>query len=268
MAASRTSRSPIPTGTMRGICWTRSHRSGRNAIVAPWYRAIGAYFAEHDNLADAFRHFEQAHAIVPDDPGVLFGEACFQETLGSPAIQNFARITTLPNGFTLLGVSSSETHFRRAETLLTRALSARPDFVDARLRLGRVPAARRQHEESLPHLARVIDETHDPVLTYYAHLFAGDASLALDRPPTLAPRMNARLRPIQTRKLHTLASPPHSAPPAIGPERSTPPCAPSPSRRKRATATTTPWLQDLQRRCRQRRAASARTARAIHDPAK
>ena len=153
----------------------------RNAIVAPWYRAIGAYFASRDNLADALRHFEQAHAIVPDDPGVLFGEACFQETLGSPAVQNFASVTILPNGFTLVGVASPQTHFRRAETLLTRALSAQPDFVDARLRLGRVLAAQHQYEKSLPHFSRVIAETRDPVLTYYAHLFAADASLALDR---------------------------------------------------------------------------------------
>jgi tetratricopeptide (TPR) repeat protein len=153
----------------------------RSAIVAPWYRAIGAYFAAHDNLADALRHFEQAHGIVPDDPGVLFGEACFQETLGAPAVQNFARVTVLPNGFTLLGVTTPQTHFRRAETLLTRALSAQPDFVDARLRLGRVLATQGRQNDALPHFARVIAETRDPVLTYYAHLFAGDAALALDR---------------------------------------------------------------------------------------
>jgi tetratricopeptide (TPR) repeat protein len=158
-------------------------RPQRAPIVAQWYRAIGAYFAREHRFGDAFRHFERARKTVPDDPGVLFGEACLQETLGGPTQQNFARITTLPNGLTFLGMSSPQTHFRRAETLLTRALAARPDFIDARLRLGRALAQQRQYEAALPHFTRVIAESRDPVLTFYAHVFAGEAALALGRPP-------------------------------------------------------------------------------------
>jgi tetratricopeptide (TPR) repeat protein len=78
----------------------------RDPLVAQWYRAIGAYFAEQDNSADAMRLFERARRIVPDHPDVLFGEACLQETLGGPDVQNFARTATLPNGLTLRGVTS------------------------------------------------------------------------------------------------------------------------------------------------------------------
>jgi tetratricopeptide (TPR) repeat protein len=154
----------------------------RDPIVAQWYRGIGAYFAREHRFGDAFRHFERARKTVPDDAGVLFGEACLQETFGSPTQQNFVRVTTLPNGLTILGMSSPQTHFRRAQTLLTRALAAKPDFVDARLRLGRVLAQQRQYLEALPHFTRVITESTDPVLTYYAHMFAGESALALDRP--------------------------------------------------------------------------------------
>jgi tetratricopeptide (TPR) repeat protein len=139
-------------------------------------------FAHQDNTAEAIRHFERARQFVPDDPGVLFGEACLQETLGSPSVQNVARVARLPNGLVLLGVTTPPTHFRRAEALLRRALASQPDFVDARLRLGRVLAEQRQYEASLTHFAQVISESRDPVLTYYAHLFAGDAAFALDRP--------------------------------------------------------------------------------------
>lgn len=155
---------------------------GRDPIVAQWYRALGAHFAWKHSFADAHRHFERARRVVPDDAGVLFGEACLQETLGAPRVQNLQRVTTLPNGMVILGVSSAETHHQRAEALLRRALAARPDFVDARLRLGRVLLEQRQYEASLPHFDQVVTESRDAVLTYYAHLFAGDAMLALNRP--------------------------------------------------------------------------------------
>lgn len=157
-------------------------RPQRDAIVAQWYRAIGAYFAQQHNFADAFRHFERARRVVPTDPEVLFGEACYQETMGSPRMQNFNRVTKLPNGLVILGIAPAETHHRRAEGLLKRALAARPDFVDARLRLGRVLSEQRQHEAALTHFAQVVAESRDEVLAYYAHLFAGDAALALNRP--------------------------------------------------------------------------------------
>jgi tetratricopeptide (TPR) repeat protein len=154
----------------------------RDAMTAQWYRAIGAYFAEQHRFADALRHFARARSVVPDDPDVQFGEACFQETLGSPRIQNLQQVTSLPNGLAILGISSAETHHRRAEALLKRALATRPDFVDARLRLGRVLSEQRKHDAALAHFAQVASESRDPMLIYYAHLFAGDAALALDRP--------------------------------------------------------------------------------------
>lgn len=158
-------------------------KPARDPIVAQWYRAIGAYFAKQDNRADAVRHFERARRIVPDDPGVLFGEACLQETLGSPDIQNFARLARLPKGMVLTGISPAQTHFRRAQALLERALALQPDFVEARLRLGHVLAEQKQHAAALEHFSRVIGASRDRVLTYYAHLFSGDAALALDRLP-------------------------------------------------------------------------------------
>jgi len=153
----------------------------RDGMVAQWYRAVGAHFAHQHAFADAMRHFERARRVVPDDPDVLFGEACHQETMGAPRIQNLNRVTTLPNGLVIRGVDAADKHHQRAEALLKRALAARPEFVDARLRLGRVLAEQRQYEAALPHFARVVAESRDPKLVYYAHLFAGDAALALDR---------------------------------------------------------------------------------------
>ncbi|HTH25265.1 MAG TPA: tetratricopeptide repeat protein [Vicinamibacterales bacterium] len=155
----------------------------RDPFVARWYRAVGAYFANERSYADAVRHFERALLVVPDDPLVLYGEACLQETLGAPRIQNYVRVTTLPNGLVIRDVSSPQTHLRRAESLLRKALAADSHFVEANLRLGRVLTQLKRYEEAFPYLQAAIADSRDRTVTYYAHLFSGDAALALGRLP-------------------------------------------------------------------------------------
>jgi tetratricopeptide (TPR) repeat protein len=155
----------------------------RDRFVAQWYRAVGAHFATERNYADAVGHFERAQLVVPDDPLVLYGEACLQETLGAPRIQTYVRVTTLPNGLVIRGVSSSQTHLRRAESLLRKALAGDSHFVEANLRLGRVLTQLKRYDEALPYLQAAIADSQDRTVTYYAHLFSGDAALALGRLP-------------------------------------------------------------------------------------
>ena len=154
-------------------------KPARDAFVGRWYRAIGAYFARERRFSDAIVHFDRARDLVPDDAGVLYGEACLQETLGAPRIQDYVRVTTLPNGLSILGVSSPQTHFRRAEALLRKALAADPQLVVASLRLGRVLTRLQRPDEALTHLRTTIARATDPETTYYGHLFAGDAAEAL-----------------------------------------------------------------------------------------
>ena len=157
-------------------------KPARDPIIGDWYRAIGAYFARERRFAEAMVHFDRARRLVPDHPGVLYGAACLQETLGAPRIQNYVRITTLPNGLFIQGVSSPQAHYRRAEALLRRALATDPELVEASLRLGRVLSRLERNEEALPHLRKAIASAVDPVTTYYAHLFMGDATQALGQP--------------------------------------------------------------------------------------
>jgi tetratricopeptide (TPR) repeat protein len=158
-------------------------KPSRDPMVAQWYSTIAAYFARQDNTADGLRHFDRARRVVPDDPGVLYAEAFLQEKLGAPRIQDFARTTTLPNGLTILGVTSPQTHFRRAEEMLRKALTAKPAFHEAGLHLGHVLAEQKKYEAALAELQRVASVLVDPVAIYYAHLFSGDAALALGRGP-------------------------------------------------------------------------------------
>ena len=152
----------------------------RDPLVAQWFSTIAQFFARRDNTADGLRHFDRARNIVPDDPDVNYAEACLQEKLGAPRIQDFAKVTRLPNGLTILGVTSPESHFRRAEALLRKALAARPDFPAASLRLGHVLAEQKKYDAALTVLQQVIPKL-DPLAAFYAHLFAGDAALALGR---------------------------------------------------------------------------------------
>ena len=153
----------------------------RDPLLSQWYRAIGSYFAYERRWADALKHFEQARHAVPDDAQVLFGEACLQETLGSPRVQNFVRVTTLPNGLVIRGVFPPQTHWRSAENLLRRALAIDPQFVEARLRLGRVLFQQKKYDEALPFLVQAAGDSTDRTLRYYAHLFSGDALASLGR---------------------------------------------------------------------------------------
>lgn len=155
-------------------------KPARDAMVGQWYRAVGAHFAREHRFADAQRHFDRARGLVPDDPGVLYGEACLQETLGAPPVQDYVRVTTLPHGLVIVGVDSPSAHFRRAEALLRRSLAANPSFVEASLRLGHVLARQEKHDEALTHLQKA-QQSEDPATAYYAHLFAGDAHQALGR---------------------------------------------------------------------------------------
>jgi tetratricopeptide (TPR) repeat protein len=154
-------------------------KPARDPIIGDWYRTIGAYFVRERQFANAMVHFDRARGLVPDHPGVLYGAACLQETLGAPRIQNYVRVTSLPNGMFIDGVSSPSTHFRRAESLLRMALVVNPALVEASLRLGRVLTRLERNEEALPHLRHVIASETDPAITYYAHLFLGDATGAL-----------------------------------------------------------------------------------------
>lgn len=153
--------------------------SPRDPFVGQWYAAIGTYLVQFRRFADALIHFERARALAPDDPRVLYAEARLHETLASPRIQNFIRVTTPMNGVTIRGVDSSRTEWRRAETLLQRAIAADPTLVPARLRLGRVVMRQQRWDEGLRLVQQALTETTDTALSYYANLFAGDAELAL-----------------------------------------------------------------------------------------
>lgn len=151
-----------------------------DATVALWYRAVMATFASSYSFGEALPHVSRARQVVGSDPGVLFGDAAIQETLASPRIQDYVRVTTLPNEQKFLFVTSGREHLELSESLFRRALQGDPTLVEARIRLARVVSQRGKHEEALAVLKEVSLHS-DAVLAYYTHLVRGDAERALKR---------------------------------------------------------------------------------------
>jgi hypothetical protein len=149
--------------------------------VALWYRAVMAGFAASYSFGEAWPHVERARWLLPNDPGVLFGDAAIQETLASPRIQDYVRVTKLPNGQNFMFVASEREHLERAEWFLRRALVADPAFAEARVRLGRVLSLLGQHAAALTELNAVTLPPSDTNVAYYLHVVRGDAQRALGR---------------------------------------------------------------------------------------
>ena len=148
--------------------------------VALWYRTIGAMFASSYSFGEAWPHIERARVLFPNDAGILFGDAAVQETLASPRIQDYVRVTKLPNGQRFLFVESESYHLQVAVGLLKRALYQDPSYAEARLRLGRVLSQMGRHAEALAEL-QAVPPQQDTVVAFYTHLVRGDVERAMAR---------------------------------------------------------------------------------------
>lgn len=148
--------------------------------VALWYRTIGAMFAASYSFGEAWPHIERARRLFPNDAGVLFGDAAIQETLASPRIQDYVRVTKLPNGQRFLFVGSERDHLEVAAGLFRRALFEDPSLAEARLRLARVLSQMGRHDNALAEL-KAIPPQQDAVLAFYTHLVRGDVERTLAR---------------------------------------------------------------------------------------
>jgi hypothetical protein len=146
--------------------------------VALWYRTIGAMFASSYSFGEAWPHIQRARVLFPNDAGILFGDAAVQETLASPRIQDYVRVTKLPNGQRFLFVESESYHLQVATGLLKRALYLDPSHAEARLRLGRVLSLMGRHAEALAEL-QAVPPQQDAVLEFYTHLVRGDVERAM-----------------------------------------------------------------------------------------
>lgn len=148
--------------------------------VSIWYRTIAGYLVGAYSFGEAQPHFARGHALLPDDAGLLYADGCRQESLGAPRIQEFVRTTVLPNRLTFMGVTSATDQLRKADELFRRALERDRTLTEARLHRARVLFGLGRHADALQEMQIVRTETKDAAVLFYAHLFTGDAELALE----------------------------------------------------------------------------------------
>jgi tetratricopeptide (TPR) repeat protein len=126
-------------------------------------------------------HVLDAQHLLPFDPDILFLAACEHETFAASKIQTAARAGVVPNGFALDIVADREA-LTRAEALFRRVLSAAPDAIEARLRLGHVLLRLGRYDDAAAELRKAVPLLDaDAQLQYEGALFLGAAEERLGR---------------------------------------------------------------------------------------
>jgi hypothetical protein len=148
-----------------------------DGMVRLWYQATAAWMQKNQRLD--LTHLKRAREIFPRDADILFLLGSLHETFAGAQVQSVVRSTVVPSAV-VLDVQDERVELRAGEEALRAAIEARPDFPEARLRLGRVVALRGRPAEALAEL-RAASQSLPPddiTLRYYAELFLGGAEEA------------------------------------------------------------------------------------------
>ena len=154
--------------------------------VMLWYRAMAAYMACNEQLSDSVPHLDRARRLFPRDAWVQFDTGAMYETFASPRIQAVVASMGPPanaraaGATTRLAVPSVREGLRMAQESYARALALDPEFVEARVRLGRVLWMRGRQKEAIPELRKALGASRDPIVNYDAALALGGACESID----------------------------------------------------------------------------------------
>jgi tetratricopeptide (TPR) repeat protein len=146
-------------------------------FIAAWYHATTAYMFAQGLYGDATDHLHRGGQVLPDDPQVLYDRACYAEILGLPA-QQLLLLDAKPGTF-VARIPRLEATNGEAERLFRRAVDAEPSFVEARVRLGRLLNVRGAHADAAAELKTALGAQPQPIVAYFANLFAARAAQAL-----------------------------------------------------------------------------------------
>ncbi len=140
-----------------------------------WYAAVAAQLSARGDFADLWYHLQHAEIAVPESAELLLAAGCLRELFAGPMAQATRRRSTM------VVVGDRGQNLRRAEDFFSRALAKAPDFVEARLRRGRVFAEQNRHAEAVLDLQRARELTSDREQSYYIRLFLGREEELLGR---------------------------------------------------------------------------------------
>lgn len=158
----------------------------RDETVHLWYLATAAYMRRHYLLVQALDVLNRARELFPDDADFQFYSGCLDESQAAPRIQ--AAVASAMSAVVVRGsaapitgrtVSASPALWERAATYFRAALKLRPEWPEARMRLGHVYGLLGRHREAATELRAALDATKDPTIIYCASLFLGAEEQAL-----------------------------------------------------------------------------------------
>jgi len=190
-------------------------KPGAEPFVALWYHATSAHMLKLRLWGEAGTHLQRAATLFPDDASTLFDRGCLAEALGLSESQQLLtdedraamRIQAQPGwrappaGPKLssiggrAGIPLPEVTNGEAERLFRRALALNPSLLEARVRLARLLEVRGRHSDAEAELSSALAslEVLDPIVGYYAHLFAARADQALGQPESAAAQLREAL---------------------------------------------------------------------------
>jgi len=170
------------------------------AFAPDWFHATTSFLMSRRLFGEASLQLAGAERLLPKDARMLFSRGVYAEMQGLPASQvlltaedlAMMRGATRGNLMTQSGTASAaglrpaEQENATAERYLRWALDADPECAEARVRLARLLSVRGRHDEAAVELQRALaaqaaSDHADPVVTFFAHLFAGRADRALNR---------------------------------------------------------------------------------------
>jgi tetratricopeptide (TPR) repeat protein len=167
------------------------------AFAAFWYHASAAYMFWHGLYGEAGTHLEHAGFLFPTDARIAFDRGCLAEALGMPRSQFVmdAMLAQRPanRGIAMFvpGMGSNpnprgelptaRAANEEAEKRFRQTLQIDPAFAEARVRLGRLLELKGRNDDARKELEIALQRpTPDRAVSYYGHLFAARAELALN----------------------------------------------------------------------------------------
>ena len=143
----------------------------RDVFVRDWYRATVA-MGQATEYFDAMQ-MKQALLLFPDDSELLLLAGAEREAFATPLFQAFAK--SLDGSARLTGIESADAELNAASSFYRRAMAARPEFPEARVRLGRVLTMQAHYADAVGLLRQALSADLDASQKYLALLFLGDA---------------------------------------------------------------------------------------------
>ena len=147
-------------------------KTARDGFASRWYHATIVFLLEQTNYSDAQAQLSQARLMLPDDADVWFEHGYYNEALAAPRVQALAGASRSTLGLPVW-------HLTQAEDAFRRALKRRPDFPEARVRLGAALTRLGRQKDGAAQLRQALETAKDPVLRYYAEIFLARASEGL-----------------------------------------------------------------------------------------